>query len=104
MTEYESMAEKLKDEIELLARHIGMLKMIKTHQPIGIIRLGEGLGIPKHKVRYSLRLLEKEGLIQPSREGAMVAEGYDDYMEYMHECLEEMVDQIRSLISQIPKG
>lgn len=33
MTEYESMAEKLKDEIELLARHIGMLKMIKTHQP-----------------------------------------------------------------------
>ncbi|MDD4185682.1 MAG: DeoR family transcriptional regulator [Candidatus Methanomethylophilaceae archaeon] len=104
MTEYESMADKLKDEIELLARHVRMLKMIKAHQPIGIIRLAEELGIPKHKVRYSLRLLEKEGLIQPSRGGAMVTEGYDDYMEYMHGCLEEMVDQIHTLVSEIPKG
>ena len=47
--------------------------------------------------------MEKEGLISLPGRG-MVAEGYDDYMEYMHECLEEMVDQIRSLISQIPKG
>lgn len=104
MTEYESMAEKLRDEIDLLARHVGMLKTIKAHQPIGIIRLSEELGIPKHKVRYSLRLLEKEGLIQPSRGGAMVTDGYDDYMEYMGECLDEMVDQIRLLTKEIPRG
>ena len=103
MTEYESMAEKLEDEIELLARHIDMLKMVRANQPIGIIRLSEELGLEKHKVRYSLRLLEKEGLIQPSRDGAMVTDGFDYYMEYMHKCLEGIVDRIHTLIAEIPK-
>ena len=54
----DSMIDKLIDELELLERHIMMLKATKENQPIGIIRLSEILNIPKHKVRYSLRLLE----------------------------------------------
>lgn len=98
------MAEKLKDEIDLLARHIDMLKMVRANQPIGIIRLSEELGLEKHKVRYSLRLLEKEGLIQPSRDGAMVTDRYDDYMRCMHGCLEEIIGRMHALVGEIPKG
>ena len=47
----ESMIEKLVDELELLERHILMLKITKENQPVGIIRLSEILDIPKHKVR-----------------------------------------------------
>jgi predicted transcriptional regulator len=41
------------EEVDLISRHIDMLKVTKEMQPIGIIRLSEVLGIPKHKVRYS---------------------------------------------------
>src|SRR5216117_4552215 len=39
-----------------------MHKAIMENQPIGIIRLSELLNFPQHKVRYSLRILEQEGL------------------------------------------
>ena len=68
------------DEIELIGRHMEMLKATKEMQPIGIIRLSEVLGMPKHKVRYSLRLLEKEGLIIATNEGAMVSDKYEEFI------------------------
>ena len=63
------LTNKIESEIELLERHVKMLNAIMEHEPIGIIRLSELLDIPQHKVRYSLRILEQEGLINPSPEG-----------------------------------
>ena len=65
---------KLENEVELLQRHIAMLRIIQQHEPIGIIRLAEMAGQPQHKIRYSLRILEHESLIRPSPEGAVVTE------------------------------
>jgi len=79
------------EEIELIDRHIEMLKVTKEMQPIGIIRLSEVLGLPKHKVRYSLRLLEKEGLIIATSEGAMVSDGYEDFIRSASAKLEDLV-------------
>ena len=47
-----------------------MLRVIQENEPIGIIRLSEMVGVPQHKIRYSLRILEKEGLIRPTPNGA----------------------------------
>lgn len=79
MTERQ-MIDKIDDDIELLIRHIRMLRAIKESEPIGIIRLSEITDLPKHKIRYSLRLLEKDGVILPSTEGARTTERYGEYM------------------------
>jgi len=85
------------EEIELIDRHIEMLKVTKEMQPIGIIRLSEVLGIPKHKVRYSLRLLEKEGLIIATSEGAMVSDGYEDFIRSASARLEDLVRHVNKI-------
>ena len=99
----ESMVEKLVDELELLERHILMLKITKENEPVGIIRLSEILDIPKHKVRYSLRLLEKEGLISPSTEGARVTEKYDGYMKEVASKLDDIVKMVERLKKELPR-
>ena len=67
MTRRSALTSKIESEVKLLQRHVAMLKAIMENQPIGIIRLSELLNFPQHKVRYSLRILEQEGLIKPSR-------------------------------------
>lgn len=71
----------ISEEIGLLERHIMILKTVRDMQPIGLIRLSELTGIPKHKVRYSLKLLEQEGLIVATTEGATVTDRYDGFMQ-----------------------
>ena len=84
------LTSKLEAEVELLERHVMMLDAIKRHEPIGIIRLSELLDIPQHKVRYSLRILEQEGLINPSPEGAVTTERLDEFYERVVEILDRM--------------
>jgi predicted transcriptional regulator len=103
MIKKDNIMEKMTSELELIERHVMMLRATKQNQPIGIIRLSEILGIPKHKVRYSLRLLENEGLISPSTEGARVTDRYDDFMEDVERSLNELkrrIDVLGSVFSQ----
>lgn len=97
----ESMIEKLIDELEFMERHIRMLKITRENQPIGIIRLSEIMDMPKHKVRYSLRMLEQEGLINPTTDGATVTEKYDSYMKEMSEKLQHIVEMVERLKRQL---
>ena len=102
MIKKDNIMEKMASELELIERHVMMLKVTKEHQPIGIIRLSEILRIPKHKVRYSLRLLENEGLISPSTEGARVTDRYDDFMADVERSLsdlEKRIELLRSIFS-----
>ena len=99
----DNIMEKMTSELELIERHVMMLRATKENQPIGIIRLSEILDIPKHKVRYSLRLLENEGLISPSTEGAKVTDKYDQFMADVERSLNELrerVEQLRSIFSR----
>ena len=59
--------EKVKRELEMLRRHLTILKYVVENEPIGILKLAEETGIPSHKVRYSLRVLEQEGSSPPRR-------------------------------------
>ncbi|MBR1973338.1 MAG: hypothetical protein IKC93_00790 [Candidatus Methanomethylophilaceae archaeon] len=92
---------KIEEDLNLLIRHIKMLRVTKENQPIGIIRLSEMTDIPKHKIRYSLRLLEKDGVIAPSPGGAVVTDKYEAYMkgilEYMTK-LRDSVDVVESML------
>ena len=65
------MLEKLKGDIRLLDRHIGVLKAVMEHEPIGIVKLSLLMDLPYHRIRYSLRVLEQMGYIQASPSGAV---------------------------------
>ena len=97
------MIDKIDEDVELLARHIKMLRAIKENEPIGIIRLSEITELPKHKIRYSLRLLEKDGVISPSPEGAKTTDSYDQYMKDMEEFISDLKKEISVLESLPPK-
>lgn len=68
------MLTALENEVAKLDRHFLVLSIVFDHEPIGIARLAEQTGYPKHKIRYSLSKLEDEGLIEPTEQGAVVTE------------------------------
>lgn len=91
----------VESELELLQRHVNMLCVIKQHQPIGIIRLSDLMGYPQHKVRYSLRMLEKEGLLIPTPSGATTTTKIDDYISEIKECIDNIELIIKTIKSSL---
>jgi len=91
----------LTEEFALLERHILILKTVKANQPIGLVRLSETTGIPKHKVRYSLKLLEKEGIIEATQAGAVVTQKYDDFLKSISEYVSGLYSKVEELLTQI---
>ncbi len=74
-----------------------MLKTVMESQPIGIIRLSDRLGYPQHKVRYTLRVLEQEGLVEPTPEGAVTTEQTKPFLNQLRALLDEMEEIVGSL-------
>ena len=81
----------------MLERHISILKTVKGNQPVGLIRLSEMTGIPKHRVRYSLKLLEQQGIIIATPEGATVSDRYDGFMNEISSYIDELATRIGEL-------
>lgn len=88
-------------ELDLIDRHLLMLRATRENQPIGIIRLSEITGIPRHKVRYSLRLLEKDGLIVATQEGAVVSDRYMDYLKELESSLEAAMEKAEEIRKKV---
>jgi predicted transcriptional regulator len=95
---------KIEIELEMLERHLLILKYVTREEPIGIMKLAETTGLPKHKVRYSLRILEHEGLIGPSMHGAVTTEKTKQFVRTLGgriEALEAKVKEIKRLSGEI---
>ena len=73
--------DRVETEMELLERHIIILNNVIKKCPIGIMKLSEETGIPNHKVRYSLRVLEQERMIIPSTLGAIATDEAREFMK-----------------------
>jgi len=95
------LTSKMETEIELLQRHVAMLKAIMDNEPIGIIRLSEMLNYPQHKVRYSLRILEQEGLIEPSPDGAVTTGKLQEFLDHLKDILDSMTTTVKQLRGSI---
>jgi predicted transcriptional regulator len=89
-----SVAEK---EVDLLSRHIDVLKTVKDHGPIGIIRLSQITGQPQHMIRYSLRTLEKGGIIKPSSQGATITGNIHETLGTLESTLDEIITTMNEL-------
>lgn len=85
------MLQKMKDEIELLSRHIEVVKAVADHEPIGIMKLAELLDLPSHRIRYSLHVLEQLGYIRASPDGAVVTPQTDEFFRHLNGDLDELI-------------
>ena len=92
-------AGRIDYELELLQRHAQILKIIVGHEPIGIIRLSNLSHFPQHKVRYSLRILEQEGLIKPSADGAITTEKIKSFVPKLNNLLTNIKKTIQDIKS-----
>ncbi len=92
-----ALTDRLRRDLDLLHRHIAVLRAVEEHQPVGIMRLSKRLAVPQHKVRYALRVLEQEGLIRPSREGAVATKKAKQFHKELRDVLNEMKDTVETL-------
>lgn len=95
------LTSKLESEIELLQRHVDMLESITDNEPIGIIRLAELLKCPQHKVRYSMRMLEQEGLIEPSLGGAVTTKKVGSFLVELKKKINNMTLNMKKIYDSI---
>lgn len=91
------MLDKMKDEIELLSRHLDVARAVAEHQPIGIMKLSELLDLPSHRIRYSLHVLEQEGYIRASPEGAVATPRTLELFEDLNESIDTIVHLLESM-------
>jgi predicted transcriptional regulator len=91
----------IETELDILKRHILILKTLKENEPAGIIKLSELTKHPQHMVRYSLRILEQDGLIEPSPQGAVTTDAVETTLNLVTTKLNEMNDTIKELLEAI---
>lgn len=84
------MIGRVEAKIEMLDRHLEVLGLVIANEPIGIVRTANELGHPHHKVRYSFRVLEDEGLIKSSPQGAITTELTTDVVGDFNEKLDDI--------------
>jgi predicted transcriptional regulator len=84
-------------ELNLLSRHVEVLKTVRDHGPIGIIRLSQMTGQPQHMIRYSLRTLEKDGIIVPSPNGAVITGKIHETLDTLQSTLDDFSTKVQDL-------
>lgn len=89
----------IETELDILKRHIHVLKTLQEKQPMGIIKLSETTKYPQHMVRYSLRILEQDGLIEPSPQGAVTT----DEVSKTLTLLKKTLDNISKTANELKK-
>ena len=92
-----SITDVAEKELVLLRRHIDVLKTVQEQGPIGIIRLSQLTGQPQHTIRYSLRTLEKDGVIRPSASGAVVTDKVHDTLGTLESTLDDIITSMAQL-------
>jgi predicted transcriptional regulator len=91
------MLTRIEEEVDLLERHLEILNLVLTNEPIGIIKLSEISGQPQHKIRYSLRVLEQSGMIRPSQRGAVTTDKAKTGLKELPTKLDKLANKIRKL-------
>ena len=92
-----NMVERLENQIEKERRDARILRTVIEYGPIGIVRLADETGLPEHKVRYSLRMLEEDGLVEPTPDGAVPGDDIGGRIEGINGGLEGLIDRLMGL-------
>jgi predicted transcriptional regulator len=91
------MIERLARQLQKEERDLLVLEAVLQHHPIGIERIAEVTGIDEHKTRYSLRMLEDDGLVEPTPNGAVPAADIASHIEEIHQGLDGLIERVEEL-------
>lgn len=91
------MIDSIEQQVTVLDRHLHVLQLVIAREPIGIVKIANETGYPRHKVRYSLRVLEAEELIKPTNHGAVTIERTADYVTEYDERVADLTDRLGQL-------
>ena len=92
-----SMIDRVQNEVDMLDRHLRVLKTVIANEPIGIVNLADETGYPHHKVRYSLRVLKDEALVEPTSKGAVTTDYTEVFVDDVNDQLDAIIDRLGSL-------
>jgi len=93
--------ERLRNQVDKESRDLAILGSVIDNGPIGIVRLAEETGIPEHKVRYSLRMLEDDELVEPTPQGAVAADDIGERVADINGGIDGLVDRLEELEAAI---
>ncbi|ABN07439.1 Uncharacterized protein-like protein [Methanocorpusculum labreanum Z] len=91
------MLSKITGEVELLERHLSVMRVVARQGPIGIMKLTEELGQPQHRIRYSLRILEQMQYIKATPSGAVATPKAYEMLANFNQDLEKLIMRLASL-------
>ncbi|WP_227378569.1 hypothetical protein [Haladaptatus halobius] len=91
------MIDSVEKEVEMIDRHLDVLKMVVNNEPIGIVKMSNESGYAHHEIRYSLRLLEEKNLIDPTKQGAVTTDQTGSFIDN----LDEQIDDIRARLNAV---
>jgi predicted transcriptional regulator len=91
------MIDRLEKEVDMLLRHFEVLRMVLENEPIGIVKMSNETGYPHHKVRYSLRVLEEEQLIEPTSQGATTTDQANEFVAELDDNVENISNTLEDM-------
>lgn len=91
------MLSKINGEVELLERHLSVMRVVARQGPIGIMKLTEELSQPQHRIRYSLRVLEQMQYIKATPSGAVATPKAYEMLTNFDQELEILITHLSSL-------
>jgi predicted transcriptional regulator len=92
------MIERLERQLGKEERDLQILQAVIDQGPIGIVKLSQATDVPQHKVRYSLRMLENDELVEATPQGAVPAEDIDDRVAEINAGIDDLIDRLRALV------
>jgi predicted transcriptional regulator len=97
------MIQRLADQLDKESRDLRVLAAVIKHHPIGIVRLSEETGVPEHKVRYSLRMLENDELVEATQQGAIPGDDIAERVAELNAGLESLAERLEALVEDAPE-
>jgi predicted transcriptional regulator len=90
--------------IDRLARQLGkeerdllVLEVVIRHHPIEASQIAETIEIDEHKTRYSVQMLEEDGLVEPTPDGAVPADDIGGRINEINAGLDGLTDRVDGL-------
>lgn len=92
-----SIVQRIEEEIETLDRQIEVLQTVLEMEPVGIGEVSRNTGLESHRVRFSVRILEQEELIEPSQTGLRATSQTEEFLSTFVDEIERIEDRFEAL-------
>lgn len=89
-----AMITRIDQKVAKLERHLNVLELTIEDGPVTTVSLNDELDYSRREIRYSLRMLENEALIEETPQGLVATDNVDEFIN-------KHVIQINSIIHRL---